>query len=128
MMVAHGFNILYGQIDCRRSVDVSMIARRARRTWCGDQYVDGQRRAGAVAVHQDASGNALRQRWRTARASAARGRASIETNIKDETETDHFGEQAVLCGGVRALVTTGLRDAGGGRLRPGARYFECSTS
>jgi ketol-acid reductoisomerase len=104
LMFAHGFNIRFGQINPPDFVDVSMIAPKAPGHRVREVYVDGQGTPALVAVHQDATGHA----WEDAIAyGAAIGCARaglLKTTFTEETETDLFGEQAVLCGGVSELV------------------------
>jgi ketol-acid reductoisomerase len=125
VMVAHGFNLLYGQIVPPKNVDVSMIAPKSPGHLVRDQFAMGNGVPALVAVYQDASGNALRTALAYGKGIGSARAGILETNVKDETETDNFGEQAVLCGGVSALVQAGLRDADRGGLRPELAYFEC---
>src|SRR6185295_16260795 len=108
LMFAHGFNIRFGAIEAPPGVDVSMVAPKAPGHRVRELFQEGQGTPALVAVHQDASGRA----WPTALA-YARGlgctRAGVlATTFAEETETDLFGEQAVLCGGVSALVKAGF--------------------
>ena len=125
MMVAHGFNILYGQIVPPANVDVSMIAPKSPGHLVRDQYVAGNGVPALVAVHQDASGNALRNALAYGKGLGCARAGILETNIKDETETDNFGEQAVLCGGVSALVTAAFETLVEAGYAPELAYFEC---
>ena len=125
IMVAHGFNILYGQIVPPKNVDVSMIAPKSPGHLVRDQYVLGNGVPALVAVHQDASGNALRQALAYGKGIGSARAGIVETNIKDETETDNFGEQAVLCGGVSALVQAGFETLVEAGYAPELAYFEC---
>jgi ketol-acid reductoisomerase len=125
IMVAHGFNLLYGLINPPAFVDVSMIAPKSPGHLVRDQYVLGNGVPALVAVHQDASGNALRQALAYGKAIGSARAGIVETNIKDETETDNFGEQAVLCGGVSALVTAGFETLVEAGYAPELAYFEC---
>jgi ketol-acid reductoisomerase len=125
LMFAHGFNIRFGQISPPDYVDVSMIAPKAPGHRVREVFMDGQGTPALVAVHQDASGHA----WEDAIAyGAAIGCARaglLKTTFTEETETDLFGEQAVLCGGVSELVKSAfytLVDAG---YQPEVAYFEC---
>jgi ketol-acid reductoisomerase len=125
IMVAHGFNLLYGLINPPSFVDVSMIAPKSPGHLVRDQYVLGNGVPALVAVHQDASGNALRQALAYGKGIGSARAGIVETNIKDETETDNFGEQAVLCGGVSALVTAGFETLVEAGYAPELAYFEC---
>jgi len=125
IMVAHGFNILYGQIAPPANVDVSMIAPKSPGHLVRDQYVAGNGVPALVAVHQDASGNALRQALAYGKGLGCARAGILQTNIKDETETDNFGEQAVLCGGVTALVTAAFETLVEAGYAPELAYFEC---
>jgi ketol-acid reductoisomerase len=125
IMVAHGFNILYGQIVTPPNVDVSMIAPKSPGHLVRDQYVAGNGVPALVAVHQDASGNALRNALAYGKGLGCARAGILQTNIKDETETDNFGEQAVLCGGVSALVTAAFETLVEAGYAPELAYFEC---
>jgi ketol-acid reductoisomerase len=125
VMVAHGFNILYGQIVPPKGVDVSMIAPKSPGHLVRDQYAMGNGVPALVAVHQDASGNALRQALAYGKGIGSARAGIVETTIKDETETDNFGEQAVLCGGVSALVTAAFETLTEAGYAPELAYFEC---
>ncbi|MGE3269417.1 MAG: ketol-acid reductoisomerase [Chloroflexota bacterium] len=125
LMVAHGFNLLYGLINPPPFVDVSMIAPKSPGHLVRDQYVMGNGVPALVAVHQDASGNALRQALAYGKGIGSARAGIVETNIKDETETDNFGEQAVLCGGVSALVQAGFETLVEAGYAPELAYFEC---
>jgi ketol-acid reductoisomerase len=120
LMFAHGFTVHFKQIDPGPEVDVGMVAPKGPGHLVRRQYLEGNGVPGLVAIHQDATANA-----RDLVLAYARGIGVIETTFKDETETDLFGEQAVLCGGVTELVRAGyetLVDAGyDSRLA----YFEC---
>ena len=125
LMFAHGFNIHFGQIMPAADVDVAMIAPKGPGHLVRRQYTEGIGVPGLVAVHQDASGNA------TALALAyghgigcARG-GLIETTFAEETETDLFGEQAVLCGGTTRLVQLGFETLVEAGYQPEIAYFEC---
>ena len=125
VMVAHGFNILYGQIVPPSNVDVSMIAPKSPGHLVRDQYAMGNGVPALVAVHQDATGNAMRTALAYGKGIGSARAGILETNIKDETETDNFGEQAVLCGGVSALVTTAFETLVEAGYAPELAYFEC---
>tara|TARA_E500000178_G_scaffold246981_1_gene243595 strand:+ start:17242 stop:18258 length:1017 start_codon:yes stop_codon:yes gene_type:complete len=122
---AHGFNIHYGQVLPREDLDVIMIAPKAPGHTVRSTYVAGGGVPCLVAVYQDKSGNARGCALSYASAIGGGKAGIIETTFRDETETDLFGEQAVLCGGVVELIKAGyetLVDAG---YEPEMAYFEC---
>jgi len=125
LMFAHGFNIRYGQITPPPFVDVSMIAPKAPGHRVREVYLDGQGTPGLIAVFQDVSGHA----WEDAIAyGAAIGCARaglLKTTFTEETETDLFGEQAVLCGGVSELVKAAFYTLVNAGYQPEVAYFEC---
>jgi len=125
LMFAHGFSIHFGQIEPGPEVDVGMVAPKGPGHLVRRQFLEGNGVPGLVAIHQDASGNAHDMVLAYAKGIGCTRAGVIETSFKDETETDLFGEQAVLCGGVTELVRAGyetLVDAGyDSRLA----YFEC---
>ena len=125
LMFAHGFAITYGEIEPPEGVDVGMVAPKSPGHLVRRQYQDGHGVPGLAAVHQDASGSARDLVLAYAKGIGVTRAGVIETSFKDETETDLFGEQAVLCGGVSELVRAGyetLTDAG---YDPRLAYFEC---
>jgi ketol-acid reductoisomerase len=125
LMFGHGFSIHYGEVVPPPDVDVALVAPKGPGHLVRRQYVDGTGVPGLVAVHQDATGNALATALAYAKGIGCTRAGVIETTFKDETETDLFGEQAVLCGGVTELVRAGyetLVDAG---YDPRLAYFEC---
>ena len=125
LMFAHGFSIHFGQIDPGPEVDVGMVAPKGPGHLVRRQFLEGNGVPGLVAIHQDASGNAHDMVLAYAKGIGCTRAGVIETSFKDETETDLFGEQAVLCGGVTELVRAGyetLVDAG---YDPRLAYFEC---
>ena len=125
LLFAHGFSIHFGQIDPGPEVDVGMIAPKGPGHLVRRQFVDGNGVPGLVAVHRDSSGLARDLVLAYARGIGCTRAGVIETTFKEETETDLFGEQAVLCGGVSELVQAGyetLVDAG---YDPRLAYFEC---
>jgi ketol-acid reductoisomerase len=125
LMFAHGFNIHFHQIRPPEDVDVSMVAPKAPGHLVRRTFTEGIGTPSLFAVHHDASGTA-RARTLAYAAGIGAGRAGIiETTFAEETETDLFGEQAVLCGGVSSLIQAGyetLVDAG---YQPEVAYFEC---
>jgi ketol-acid reductoisomerase len=125
LLFAHGFAITYDQIDPGPEVDVAMVAPKGPGHLVRRQFQEGAGVPGLVAVHQDASGNARSLALAYAKGIGCTRGGVIETTFKDETETDLFGEQSVLCGGVTELVRAGyetLVDAG---YDPRLAYFEC---
>ncbi len=125
LMFAHGFNIRYGTIEAPEGVDVSMIAPKAPGHRVREIFREGQGTPALLAIHADATGNARETALAYAKAIGCTRAGVIETTFSEETETDLFGEQAVLCGGVSALVQAGfdtLVDAG---YQPEIAYFEC---
>jgi ketol-acid reductoisomerase len=125
LMFAHGFSVHFGQIDPGPEVDVGMVAPKSPGHLVRRQFVEGNGVPGLVAIHRDASGNARELVLAYAKGIGCTRAGVIETTFKDETETDLFGEQAVLCGGVSELVRAGyetLVDAG---YDPRLAYFEC---
>ncbi len=124
-MFARGFNIRFGTIDPPEGVDVSMVAPKAPGHRVRELYVDGQGTPALVAVHRDASGKALANALAYARALGCTRAGVLETTFTEETETDLFGEQAVLCGGVSALVKAGFDTLVTAGYQPEVAYFEC---
>jgi ketol-acid reductoisomerase len=125
LMFAHGFNIRYATIAPRGDVDVSMIAPKGPGHRVRETFQAGDGVPALLAIHQDASGRARALALSYAAAIGA-GRAGIlETTFTEETETDLFGEQAVLCGGVSALVKAGFETLVGAGYQPEVAYFEC---
>jgi ketol-acid reductoisomerase len=125
VMFGHGFSIHYREVVPPPDVDVALVAPKGPGHLVRRQYLEGSGVPGLVAVHQDATGNALQIALAYAKGIGCTRGGVIETTFKDETETDLFGEQAVLCGGVTELVRAGyetLVDAG---YDPRLAYFEC---
>jgi ketol-acid reductoisomerase len=125
LMFAHGFNIRFGTIEPPRDVDVSMIAPKAPGHRVREVFVEGQGTPGLLAVHQDASGKARQTALAYAKGIGCTRAGVIETTFAEETETDLFGEQAVLCGGVSALVKSGFETLVQAGYQPEIAYFEC---
>ena len=117
LMFAHGFNIHFGQIVAPKGVDVTMIAPKGPGHTVRSEYQAGKGVPCLVAVHQDATGKALDKALAYALAIGGARAGVLETTFRTETETDLFGEQAVLCGGVCALMQAGYD--------PRNAYFEC---
>ena len=125
LMFAHGFNIRYSQIVPSADVDVSMIAPKAPGHRVREVYQDGGGTPGLLAVHQDASGNAKEMALAYAKGIGCTRAGVIETTFAEETETDLFGEQAVLCGGVTELIKAGWEIMVEAGYQPEIAYFEC---
>ena len=124
LMFAHGFAIHFAQIRPNQDIDVAMIAPKGPGHLVRSTYVSGQGVPALIAVYQDATGKAWPRALAYARALGA-GRAGVlETTFKEETETDLFGEQAVLCGGVANLVKTGFETLVEAGYQPELAYFE----
>ncbi|MFC7072765.1 ketol-acid reductoisomerase [Halovenus rubra] len=125
LQFAHGFNVHYGQIEPPEDVNVTMVAPKGPGHLVRRTYERGEGTPGLFAVYQDATGEASAQALAYAQAIGCTRAGVIETTFREETETDLFGEQAVLCGGVTDLVKAGyetLVDAG---YSPEMAYFEC---
>jgi ketol-acid reductoisomerase len=125
LLFGHGFSIHYEQIVPPPDVDVALVAPKGPGHLVRRQYTEGSGVPGLVAIHQNPSGDALALALAYAKGIGCTRGGVIETTFKDETETDLFGEQAVLCGGVTELVRAGyetLVDAG---YDPRLAYFEC---
>jgi len=125
LQFAHGFNIHYGQIEPPEDVDVTMVAPKSpghlvRRTYKRDEGTPG-----LLAVYQDASGDAHAEGLAYAKAIGCTKAGVIETTFREETETDLFGEQAVLCGGVTEMVKAGFETLVEAGYSPEMAYFEC---
>jgi len=125
MAFAHGFNIHFEAIDPRADLDVIMIAPKAPGHTVRSEFVNGGGIPDLIAVKQDASGNAKDIALSYASAIGGGRTAIIETTFREETETDLFGEQAVLCGGTTALVQTGFETLVEAGYAPEMAYFEC---
>jgi ketol-acid reductoisomerase len=121
----HGFNIRYGLIKPPADVDVAMVAPKGPGHLVRRQFVDGKGVPCLIAVEQDASGGAKALALSYAAAIGGARAGVIETTFKEETETDLFGEQAVLCGGAAALVQTGFEVLTEAGYAPEVAYFEC---
>ncbi len=125
LMFAHGFNIRYGTIQPPANIDVSMVAPKAPGHRVREVFVEGGGTPALVAVHQDASGQAMALALSYAKGIGCTRAGVLETTFKEETETDLFGEQAVLCGGVSALVKAGFETLTNAGYQPELAYFEC---
>jgi len=124
LMFAHGFNIRYGTIQPPAGVDVSMVAPKAPGHRVREIYVEGGGTPSLLAVHQDASGQAQANALSYAYALGATRAGVVLTTFAEETETDLFGEQAVLCGGVSALIKAGFETLVEAGYQPELAYFE----
>jgi ketol-acid reductoisomerase len=125
LFFGHGFNIRYELIKPPSNVDVAMVAPKGPGHLVRRQFVDGKGVPALIAVEQDASGNAKALALSYAAAIGGARAGVIETTFKEETETDLFGEQAVLCGGAAALVQTGFEVLTEAGYAPEVAYFEC---
>jgi ketol-acid reductoisomerase len=125
LMFAHGFNIHFGQIEPPADVDVSMVAPKGPGHLVRSVYVEGGGVPSLVAVHQDASGQAHERALAYAKGIGAARAGVLDTTFKEETETDLFGEQAVLCGGLSALIKAGYETLVEAGYQPESAYFEC---
>jgi len=121
----HGFNILYELIKPAADINVMMVAPKAPGHTVRSEYVKGQGIPDLIAIHQDPSGSTKALALSYASAIGGGRTGIIETNFKDETETDLFGEQAVLCGGTTALVQAGFETLIEAGYPPEMAYFEC---
>jgi ketol-acid reductoisomerase len=122
---AHGFNIHFGQIEPRADLDVIMIAPKGPGHLVRSTYKQGGGVPSLIAVHHNASGKARELALSYASAIGAGRAGIIETNFREETETDLFGEQVVLCGGATALVQVGFETLVEAGYAPEMAYFEC---
>jgi ketol-acid reductoisomerase len=125
LMFAHGFNIRYGTIEVPGDVDVTMIAPKSPGHRVRETFVEGGGTPALVAVHQDATGKARQMALSYACALGTTRAGVIETSFSEETETDLFGEQAVLCGGVSALIKSAFDTLVQAGYQPEIAYFEC---
>ncbi|MCS7059900.1 MAG: ketol-acid reductoisomerase [Anaerolineae bacterium] len=125
LMFAHGFNIRFGQIVPPAGVDVSMVAPKAPGHRVRETFQSGQGTPCLIAVHQDASGNAKANALAYAKGIGGTRAGVIETTFAEETETDLFGEQVVLCGGVSHLVKAAFETLVEAGYQPEVAYFEC---
>ena len=125
ILFAHGFNIHYKQIEPRGDLDVILIAPKGPGDLVRRQYEEGHGVPCLVAVAQDASGNALKLALAYAQGIGGARAGVIETTFAEETETDLFGEQAVLCGGATELVVAGFETLVKAGYQPEVAYYEC---
>ncbi|MGH7508436.1 MAG: ketol-acid reductoisomerase [Gemmatimonadales bacterium] len=125
LMFAHGFNVHYREVVPPAGVDVSMVAPKSPGHLVRSEFEAGRGVPGLVAIHQDATGQALANALAYAAGIGCTRAGVIETSFREETETDLFGEQAVLCGGVTALIKAGFETLTAAGYRPEMAYFEC---
>jgi ketol-acid reductoisomerase len=125
LMFAHGFNIRFGAIAPRADVDVAMVAPKSPGHRVRELYVDGAGTPALMAIHQDATGAARQLTLSYAKGIGVTRAGVLETTFAEETETDLFGEQAVLCGGVSALIKAGFETLVQAGYQPEIAYFEC---
>ena len=125
LQFAHGFNIHYGQIVPPANIDVTMIAPKSPGQMLRQVYTEGAGVPSLVAVYQDASGKALDMALAYAKGIGSNRAGILETTFAEETETDLFGEQAVLCGGTTALIKAGFETLVEAGYQPEVAYFEC---
>jgi ketol-acid reductoisomerase len=125
LQFAHGFNIHYGQIEPPEYVDVTMVAPKSPGHLVRRTYKRGEGTPGLLAVYQNASGEAHDEGLAYAKAIGCTRAGVIETSFREETETDLFGEQAVLCGGVTEMVKAGFETLVDAGYSPEMAYFEC---
>ena len=125
LLFAHGFNIRFGTITVRPDVDVAMVAPKSPGHRVRELFVEGAGTPSLFAVHQDATGKARQLTLSYAKGIGVMRAGVIETTFAEETETDLFGEQVVLCGGVSALVKAGFETLVEAGYQPEIAYFEC---
>ncbi len=125
LLFAHGFNVHFRTITPPKEVDVVMIAPKAPGHRVREIFVEGGGTPALLAVHRDATGKAKDTALSYARALGATRAGVLETTFREETETDLFGEQAVLCGGVSALIKAGFETLVEAGYQPEVAYFEC---
>lgn len=125
LMFSHGFNIHYNTIKPAANVDVTMVAPKSPGHRVREVFKDGAGVPGLLAIHQDATGQAQEKTLAYAKAIGCTRAGVLPTTFKEETETDLFGEQAVLCGGVTALVRAGFETLVKAGYQPEVAYFEC---
>jgi ketol-acid reductoisomerase len=125
LLFGHGFSIHYGEVQPPPGVDIAMVAPKGPGHLVRRQFLEGSGVPGLLAIHQDASGKARELGLAYARGIGCTRGGVIETSFKDETETDLFGEQAVLCGGASELVQAGFDTLVEAGYDPQMAYFEC---
>ncbi|OWR28127.1 ketol-acid reductoisomerase [Saccharibacillus sp. O23] len=125
LLFAHGFNVHFGQIVAKSGNDVLLVAPKSPGHMVRRTYEEGFGVPGLIAIHQDATGKAKEIGLAYAKGIGCTRAGVIETSFREETETDLFGEQAVLCGGVSALVKAGFETLTEAGYAPEMAYFEC---
>jgi ketol-acid reductoisomerase len=125
LLFGHGFSVHYGEVEAPAEVDVALVAPKGPGHLVRRQYTEGSGVPGLIAIQQDATGNARALALAYAKGIGCTRGGVIETTFKDETETDLFGEQAVLCGGASALVQAGFETLVEAGYDPQMAYFEC---
>jgi ketol-acid reductoisomerase len=125
VLFGHGFSVHYGEVEPPADVDVALVAPKGPGHLVRRQYTEGSGVPGLIAIHQDATGDAQALALAYAKGIGCTRGGVIETTFKDETETDLFGEQAVLCGGASALVQAGFETLVEAGYDPQMAYFEC---
>ena len=125
ILFAHGFNIRFGTITPPADIDVVMVAPKSPGHRVRELYVEGGGTPALVAIHQDATGRALATSLSYAKAIGVTRAGVVQTTFSEETETDLFGEQAVLCGGVSELIKAGFETLVDAGYQPEIAYFEC---
>ncbi len=125
LLFSHGFNIHFGYIKPPKEIDVYMVAPKGPGALVRSQFVEGGGVPCLVAIHQNASGKALKLALAHAKAIGGTRAGVIETSFKEETETDLFGEQSVLCGGLSELIRAGFDTLVEAGYAPEMAYFEC---
>ena len=125
VLFSHGFNIHYGFIEPQDDIDILMVAPKGPGPFVRRQYEEGKGVPALIAIHQDATGNARQIGLAYAKGLGATRAAVYETSFKEETESDLFGEQAVLCGGCSELIRAGFETLVEAGYAPEMAYFEC---
>jgi ketol-acid reductoisomerase len=125
LLFGHGFSVLYGEVEPPPGVDVGLAAPKGPGHLVRRQYLEGSGVPGLIAIHQDATGNAKDLALAYAKGIGCTRGGVFDTTFKEETETDLFGEQAVLCGGASALVQAGFDTLVEAGYDPQMAYFEC---
>ena len=125
LIVAHGFSVLYGEVKPRADIDVILVAPKGPGDLVRREYEIGRGVPCLFAVHQDATGSARDKALAYASGIGGTRAGAIETTFREETETDLFGEQAVLCGGATELVASGFKTLVDAGYKPEVAYFEC---
>ncbi len=125
LVFAHGFNIHFGQIVAPKDVNVFMVAPKGPGHLVRSEYQKGSGVPSLIAIHQDPSGNTKEMALAYAKGIGGTRAGVLQTDFREETETDLFGEQAVLCGGVTSLITAGYETLVEAGYSPEMAYFEC---